>query len=218
MWLLLFISHYLIRYESSRGHKIDGTRPNQTGNMFGGKKQRKSRQKVTDKKVPSKDHRRQKGTPKREKIKSKHTTRKKTRTKEKTEETHTGQPRDIYFNKLVSYLLYCQTVCTVVVVPTDDVADECGSRLNAFCTRTLLLVLLVRVSLNLLIRTVQYYPSKSVLPLYLRLEFYMDEFAVVPIRTKVFCCGLYFLSSCAIFFPVHRTTSKRKQESANELE
>ena len=30
--LLLFISHLLIRYESSRGHKIDGTKPNQTGN------------------------------------------------------------------------------------------------------------------------------------------------------------------------------------------
>ena len=32
-----FISHELIRYESSRGHKIDGTKPNQTGNTFGGK-------------------------------------------------------------------------------------------------------------------------------------------------------------------------------------
>ena len=30
--LLLFLSHWLIRYESSRGHKIDGTKPNQTGN------------------------------------------------------------------------------------------------------------------------------------------------------------------------------------------
>ena len=32
-----FISHKLIRYESSRGHKIDGTKPNQTGNTFGNK-------------------------------------------------------------------------------------------------------------------------------------------------------------------------------------
>ena len=30
--MLLFISHYLIRYESSRGHKLDITKPNQTGN------------------------------------------------------------------------------------------------------------------------------------------------------------------------------------------
>ena len=36
---LLFISHQLIRYESSRGHKINGTKPNQTGNTFGQKKQ-----------------------------------------------------------------------------------------------------------------------------------------------------------------------------------
>ena len=33
--MLLFISHYLICYESSRGHKIDGTKPNQTGDAFG---------------------------------------------------------------------------------------------------------------------------------------------------------------------------------------
>ena len=46
--LLVFISHYLIRYESSRGHKIDGTKPNQTGNSFG---EKKNRQKKTDKKV-----------------------------------------------------------------------------------------------------------------------------------------------------------------------
>ena len=32
-----FISHELIRYESSRGHKIDGTKPNQTGNSLGDK-------------------------------------------------------------------------------------------------------------------------------------------------------------------------------------
>ena len=31
--LLLFISHQLIRYESSRGHKIDGTKLNETGNV-----------------------------------------------------------------------------------------------------------------------------------------------------------------------------------------
>ena len=37
--LLLFISHYqLIRYESSRGHKIARAKPNQTGNRFGEKK------------------------------------------------------------------------------------------------------------------------------------------------------------------------------------
>ena len=37
MMLLLFISHQPIRYESSRGHKIDGTKtPNQTAN-FGDK-------------------------------------------------------------------------------------------------------------------------------------------------------------------------------------
>ena len=58
---LLFISHQLIRYESSRGHKIDGTKPNQTGNTFGQKK-RKGRQKKTDKKIASKGHRRQGGT------------------------------------------------------------------------------------------------------------------------------------------------------------
>ena len=40
--MLSFISHQLIRYESSRGHKIDGTKPNQTGNtLFGEKKQGK---------------------------------------------------------------------------------------------------------------------------------------------------------------------------------
>ena len=33
----MFISHELIRYESSHGHKIDATKPNQTGNMFGDK-------------------------------------------------------------------------------------------------------------------------------------------------------------------------------------
>ena len=30
--VVVVFSHYLIRYESSRGHKIDGTKPNQTGN------------------------------------------------------------------------------------------------------------------------------------------------------------------------------------------
>ena len=33
----MFIPHQLIRYESGRGHKIDGTKPNQTGNTFGDK-------------------------------------------------------------------------------------------------------------------------------------------------------------------------------------
>ena len=31
----MLISHELIRHESSRGHKIDATKPNQTGNTFG---------------------------------------------------------------------------------------------------------------------------------------------------------------------------------------
>ena len=44
---LLFISHQLIRYESSRGHKIDGTKPNQTGNTFGQKKGKADRRKRT---------------------------------------------------------------------------------------------------------------------------------------------------------------------------
>ena len=30
--VVVVLSHELIRYESSRGHKIDGTKPNQTGN------------------------------------------------------------------------------------------------------------------------------------------------------------------------------------------
>ena len=30
--VVVVFSHELIRYESSRGHKIDGTKPNQTGN------------------------------------------------------------------------------------------------------------------------------------------------------------------------------------------
>ena len=52
--LLVFISHSLIHYESSRGHKIDGTKPNQTGNTFGEEeKNRGSKQKKTDKKVAS---------------------------------------------------------------------------------------------------------------------------------------------------------------------
>ena len=40
---MLLISHCLIRYESinSRGHKIDGTKPNQTRNTFGEKKEGK---------------------------------------------------------------------------------------------------------------------------------------------------------------------------------
>ena len=33
----MLISHELIRYKSSRGHKIDATKPNQTGNTFGDK-------------------------------------------------------------------------------------------------------------------------------------------------------------------------------------
>ena len=32
--VVVVISHQLIRYESSRGHKIDGTKPNHTGNTF----------------------------------------------------------------------------------------------------------------------------------------------------------------------------------------
>ena len=56
--LWLFISHQLIRYESGRGHKIDGTKSNQTGNNFEKKRKEKkrkagqeSRQKRTDKKI-----------------------------------------------------------------------------------------------------------------------------------------------------------------------
>ena len=30
--VVVVFSHELIRYESSRGHKVDGTKPNQTGN------------------------------------------------------------------------------------------------------------------------------------------------------------------------------------------
>ena len=33
----MFISHELIRYASGRGHKIDGTKPNQIGDTFGDK-------------------------------------------------------------------------------------------------------------------------------------------------------------------------------------
>ena len=35
---LLFISRCLIRYESSRGHKTDGTKPDQNGNTVGEEK------------------------------------------------------------------------------------------------------------------------------------------------------------------------------------
>ena len=57
---LLFISHELIRYKSSRGHKIDGTKPNQTGTRS--EKSRESRQKTTDNTVvASKRHRRHVG-------------------------------------------------------------------------------------------------------------------------------------------------------------
>ena len=51
----------VVRYESSRGHKIDRTRSNQIGNNFGEKEKEKekagqeSRQKTTDKKIASKE-------------------------------------------------------------------------------------------------------------------------------------------------------------------
>ena len=64
---LLFISHYLIVYESSRGHIIDGTESNQTGNTFGEKKSTKSRLKKTDKQVASKGHGCQEGAQTRQK-------------------------------------------------------------------------------------------------------------------------------------------------------
>ena len=60
--MLLFISLELIRYESSRGRKIEGTKPNQTNpGTRPEKKSRESKQKKTNK-VASEGHRRQKGT------------------------------------------------------------------------------------------------------------------------------------------------------------
>ena len=47
--LKMFISHELIRHESSRGHKIDGTKPNKPA--IRSEISRQSRQKRTDKKV-----------------------------------------------------------------------------------------------------------------------------------------------------------------------
>ena len=54
----------MIGYEFSRGFKIDGTKPSQTGNTFGEKKLGKGRQEETDKKVASKGHRCQERTQK----------------------------------------------------------------------------------------------------------------------------------------------------------
>ena len=59
-----FISHELIHYESSRGYKIDGIKPNQTGTRS--EESRESRQEVVDKKVASKGHRRHAGRDTRE--------------------------------------------------------------------------------------------------------------------------------------------------------
>ena len=47
----------MIHYESSRGHKIDGTKPKSNRKL---EISRESRQKRTDKKVASKGHRRDK--------------------------------------------------------------------------------------------------------------------------------------------------------------
>ena len=53
----LFFSYQLIRYIPSRGYKINGTKPNQSG---------KRSQKETDKKVARKGHCRQEGNMKRQ--------------------------------------------------------------------------------------------------------------------------------------------------------
>ena len=72
-FLCLFISHELIRHEYGRGHKIDGTKPNQTGSSTVGEKKqnRESRQKGTNMKVASKGHCREGGTQERQKEKEK---------------------------------------------------------------------------------------------------------------------------------------------------
>ena len=68
--MLLFISYQLIRYESSRGHKIDGTKPNQTGNTFGDKQgkqteenvQESSQQRTSSRSTRNKKHKQKKQT------------------------------------------------------------------------------------------------------------------------------------------------------------
>ena len=57
-----------MRYESSRGHKIDGTKQTKPGS-YPEKKNRESRQKKTRRKVAINRHRRQGGTQKRHKRK-----------------------------------------------------------------------------------------------------------------------------------------------------
>ena len=52
----------LVRYESSRSHKIDGTKLIPTGNRVGEKKQRKQTEGKRARKVASKERRRQEGT------------------------------------------------------------------------------------------------------------------------------------------------------------
>ena len=67
--LFSFISHELIRYESSHGHKIEGANPKQIGNEHGRREtnkqgKRESRQEEADMEVGCKGHRRQEGTHK----------------------------------------------------------------------------------------------------------------------------------------------------------
>ena len=75
----LFISDELIRYESSRGHKIDGTKPSQTGNTFEEKQgkqtgengQESSQQRTLSRSTRNREH---KGTNRRSKQKQPHKT------------------------------------------------------------------------------------------------------------------------------------------------
>ena len=60
---MLPISLLPIRFESGRGHKINGTKPNRTGNIVEEEKQGEI-QKETDKKAAIKGHLRQEETQK----------------------------------------------------------------------------------------------------------------------------------------------------------
>ena len=76
----------MIRYESNRGHNIDGTEPDQN-ETTAGEKSWESRREESAKTAASKGHRRQEGTQKREKTEvNKQET--KTETEAKTEETN----------------------------------------------------------------------------------------------------------------------------------
>ena len=83
-----------MRYESSRGHKIDGTKPSQTGTHS----ERENRQKTADKKVASKGHRRHAGRGTEEtKIKIKIKMKKQTNTNKKTNKR---QPHNTLLSRL----------------------------------------------------------------------------------------------------------------------